>query len=601
MTDPLTQYDPQSLLNKIVELESRLAAIEQGFISVGTLEEVANDTDLYSSRFISPKVDSASSDPASVDFSGSFVAGSEQVMADETQDAWLAKINAGIVEFSVGVEGIYQNRLTNGYRHIANDGTTYRRGLLGMTTLPGQTAPSFGITYADNSAETELLTNGSFETGDFTGWTAVSGATWSIQTSVFGISAYDGEYFAYSASTEGSEKKQIISVTAGDFLRIQCALRAGKIVIDFFTSADGSGAAFEQYSIVNSDTSSFTFLEKYTEVPSGANSAAFRIIRTTTGSFFDALSLIQISVSNYFGFEPRNGKLISNMLDGNSLVGQIPVGDKNVLRVEEVKDKLTATVGAAGNVNVGTHYAIVTFVDPYGETDADLSQSTSIVVSTSAKTVALSAIPLGRWDTTARRVYVTAAGATQTDSTAYKLLAEIADNTTTTATYNVADANLSATTIPTVNTTGSRPIFPRAAEVFADAMIYPTVSPASNDVINFDALQMYGYTRYINAAATAIGQIYFASVYLEAGSYTLYVLGATNAPCGISSVYLDGVLQNTIDWYSAGVVRNVTKSISVTVPTSGYHLVEFAMLSRHASATAYQLPLTKIRFLPSAF
>jgi hypothetical protein len=103
--------------------------------------------------------------------------------------------------------------------------------------------------------------------------------------------------------------------------------------------------------------------------------------------------------------------------------------------------------GSAGNVDVGAHDYAVTFVGGAGETTG--SAHITVTVVSSAKQVGLSNIPLGPNGTTARRIYRSAAGT----STPMKLLATIADNTTTAYTDNTADASLSVTTMPVSNTT----------------------------------------------------------------------------------------------------------------------------------------------------
>jgi hypothetical protein len=93
----------------------------------------------------------------------------------------------------------------------------------------------------------------------------------------------------------------------------------------------------------------------------------------------------------------------------------------------------------AGNVNAGTHSYKVTFVA--GSYESYGSPASATVTTTAGNgQIALSAIPLGRTGTTARKIYRTAAG-----GTTYKLLTTIADNATTVFADNVADINLTTT------------------------------------------------------------------------------------------------------------------------------------------------------------
>lgn len=72
------------------------------------------------------------------------------------------------------------------------------------------------------NASSNLLTNGSFETGDFTGWTqSGNGGYTSVEPSGYGYSAEDGNYFVFEGPV-GSDGllSQTFSDTAGQTLQI---------------------------------------------------------------------------------------------------------------------------------------------------------------------------------------------------------------------------------------------------------------------------------------------------------------------------------------------------------------------------------------------
>jgi uncharacterized phiE125 gp8 family phage protein len=117
---------------------------------------------------------------------------------------------------------------------------------------------------------------------------------------------------------------------------------------------------------------------------------------------------------------------------------------------EPVPTALTAALAGAGagNVDNGAHRYLVTFVTADGETNGGtISAALTVADKTTNGQVALTNIPLGGSAVTARNVYRTAAG-----GSTYLRQSTIANNTATTATDNVADANLGVQA-PTVNTT----------------------------------------------------------------------------------------------------------------------------------------------------
>ncbi|HUS81711.1 MAG TPA: hypothetical protein VM013_00450 [Dehalococcoidia bacterium] len=103
---------------------------------------------------------------------------------------------------------------------------------------------------------------------------------------------------------------------------------------------------------------------------------------------------------------------------------------------------------APGNVDDGVHRYRVTFVTADGETEGgDISAIVTVADKAVNGKVAVSAIPVGGSAVTSRKLYRTAAAGAD-----YLFLATVADNTTTTYTDNIADADLGAA-CPTTNTT----------------------------------------------------------------------------------------------------------------------------------------------------
>ncbi len=94
---------------------------------------------------------------------------------------------------------------------------------------------------------------------------------------------------------------------------------------------------------------------------------------------------------------------------------------------------LTATEGAAGNVTAGTYFYKVTFLYYDGQESNGGTASGSLTLGTPPSQISLTAIPLGGYGVTARKIYRSNdAGAT------YRLVLTISNNTATTGTDNVA-------------------------------------------------------------------------------------------------------------------------------------------------------------------
>lgn len=104
----------------------------------------------------------------------------------------------------------------------------------------------------------------------------------------------------------------------------------------------------------------------------------------------------------------------------------------------------TATKATGTTLGVGVYQYKVTFVNAQGETTGGATGS--VTTSSGTTNVALTVIPLGPGGTIARNIYRTAVG-----GSTFKLLHQLADNTTTTYTDSTADGSLGAT-IPSTNT-----------------------------------------------------------------------------------------------------------------------------------------------------
>jgi hypothetical protein len=118
-------------------------------------------------------------------------------------------------------------------------------------------------------------------------------------------------------------------------------------------------------------------------------------------------------------------------------------------------------------------------------------------------------------------------------------------------------------------------------------------------LISLDALQIYA--TYTSHTGPALNDSMDNGFTCAPGTYTLTILGTTSSSYGITTVYIDGVSIGTIDWYSAGVTRNVLKTIGSVVLTAGYHKITFTVTSKNGSSSGYNWTWTVAWFEPSAY
>jgi hypothetical protein len=214
----------------------------------------------------------------------------------------------------------------------------------------------------------------------------------------------------------------------------------------------------------------------------------------------------------------------------------------------------TAATAAGTNLGVGTYLYKITFVSgttglPLGETSG--GTEFSITTTTSNTNVSLTGIPLGPTGTIKRGIYRTqVGGATGTE----KLVAFIADNTTTTYTDSSTDATVNANAvIPTTNTTCAIR-FNLSAEFPSDAAVPSTSSQ--------NILLQIGY-QYTGSAPT------LSYAYNDAGSdsapiWTAFTPG-TNGIRLVNSGTVAGTYKYTLPSSGVQTVGNTTGELWVTV------------------------------------
>lgn len=75
---------------------------------------------------------------------------------------------------------------------------------------------------------------------------------------------------------------------------------------------------------------------------------------------------------------------------------------------------------------------------------------------------------------------------------------------------------------------------------------------------------------------------------------TLNIRGITHSDSGITTIYIDGNSQGTLDWYSAGVSYNVIKTISITPARVGLNVIGIKLTGKDGSSSAYGTRLSEM-------
>ena len=90
-------------------------------------------------------------------------------------------------------------------------------------------------------------------------------------------------------------------------------------------------------------------------------------------------------------------------------------------------------------------------------------------------------------------------------------------------------------------------------------------------------------------------------IWLSKGTYTLSVMGATTSNSGIATYLLDDVSQGTLDWYSAGTVQGVLKTIaSLVVTKSKNYKFSIKMATTNGSSGDYYHYMASFAFFRTA-
>lgn len=122
-----------------------------------------------------------------------------------------------------------------------------------------------------------------------------------------------------------------------------------------------------------------------------------------------------------------------------------------------------------------------------------------------------------------------------------------------------------------------------------------TVLPFSYDSIGQGTWE-YGtdstayFQGWLKCASHTDGDEVSFKVYLDAGTYTILMMGREHTYCAIVDVYIDEDVVATFDWYGGSGVSNIEKrDTGNVVATAGLKTLKCKVNGKHASSTDYFL------------
>ena len=282
---------------------------------------------------------SSGNEPTDTDASGVFMSAAGETFGSDTYN--IGGVDNGGLQFglrstdgvgvfsggdaTIGADGIEISKMGYLIQHTATDGTTERTCSMGMWAEPGGTEPCYGLAYSAPVSETELMVNGGFESGDFTGWTKTteSNGIWAVDSD-----AYEGSYAAHFSANNKLEKTGVltldrISVTELTNYRVTAAIKAvlaaevvghAKVQVKWYDAASG-GTLLKTDQVAYIETATATNYTNFVTTlvaPVGALSCefvctaykhAYATRNLAVDVHFDGISLKSVSLNSTLYFD----------------------------------------------------------------------------------------------------------------------------------------------------------------------------------------------------------------------------------------------------------------------------------------------------------
>lgn len=108
-----------------------------------------------------------------------------------------------------------------------------------------------------------------------------------------------------------------------------------------------------------------------------------------------------------------------------------------------------------------------------------------------------------------------------------------------------------------------------------------------------DNTQYLGKVLY-NSSSASSDEIAIPFFVFSTDAITLNLRGVTGLDGGITTVYVDGASQGTIDMYSGSAVRNAIKTLSITPARVGLNILRLKITGKNPSSADYILKLSEL-------
>lgn len=656
-----------NLLDKINQMENRIAALEGANTVMADVGEVTDDLgDIRAGRILAL---SSGYEPTDSDATGVVIDAEGIVWGDDIVN--IIGLNTGVMMFCMSAldgklkaaggaltiddDGITMLGLRYGIKQITTaDGAT-RYGMLETFVPPGDTKPAFGMTFSDNAGE-DVMVNGTFETGDLTGWTQ-SASSFSV------VDKGDGTYCAECAAITGADEtltSDRIVVAAGDKLQIGWKTKDSLTETTATLQASEDTYLNEEAKTTNYGSEATLLSEAYVADPTTRKRPLLRFDFSSLPSgvtskpnftaeylqiYVSSITAADFTYGTGAGYMMFNG-ILKNWVEAKatwnlyktgsawSTAGALGSGTdytndtsaQGITSLAEGWNQFALSQTMVKSYIGGTFYGLVLrMLMNSAEFAFDSSEGTNPPElyltwdEPSAYTVSVkwyddaSAGSLLRTDvigTTDNLIEWTNHSVT-IDSPTGALSAEIVITASAGEAFWLDDFVVYKATIFERILLKDDGVYYQGSDSsgtvsrLALASEIPTRFAVMGDEITtkvanwgFSAVASLQYGGYWQAGAADCknGDEYTFSAHLAAGTYTLYHLGRKAHDKGIIDWYLDGSAISggaNRDWYAA-TAATYLDSFSVTVSTSGYHVFKAKVDGKNGSSSDYVISVIKI-------